>query len=114
MGRKVLNLDRTPLSLTPGPEPKAIASGDERADECNETFGMDFENYIVGPLYRDRGNYQMSHAGFVAGMADIRGRLWDLGWRSATFSEIDKRIASDQWSRHERPDRTERYGRKYG
>lgn len=107
-------IDPEALSFAPGAEPEPIASDDERAGECNETFGMDFENYIVGPLYEDRANYEMSHAVFVAGVADVRGRVWDLGWRSASFSEIDRRIASDQWRRHERPDRTERYGKKYG
>ena len=108
------SVDPNALSFAAGPGLEPIAKDDERADECNETFGMDFENYIVGPLYEDRGNYEMSHAGLLAGMADIRARLWDLGWRSVSHSEIDKRIASDQWHRHGRPDRTERYGKKYG
>jgi hypothetical protein len=102
------------MSFAPGPDPVPIAADDAHAGECNETFGMNFENYIVGPLYEHRGNYEMSHAGFVAGLADVRGRVWDLGWRSARFSEIDKRIRDDHWRRYDRPDHTERYGKKYG
>jgi hypothetical protein len=85
-----------------------------RRGECDQTFGMDFENYIVGPLYEGRGNYQMDHPGFVAGLAEVRGRIRELGWREALVSEIDGQIRDEQWRRHETPDRIERYGKKYG
>lgn len=102
------------LSFEPGAEPDPIRPDDVAAAECNKTFGMDFANYVIGPLYEGRGNYQMEHAGFQAGVADVRGRVWDLGWREAAFGEIDARIRDDQWRRHESPERTERYGKKYG
>jgi len=102
------------LDFGAGLHPEAIANGDQRAQECDRTFGMDFENYIVGPLYEGRSNYQMDHPRFLAGIAEIRGRVWELGWRSATFSEVDKVIGSDQWRRDASPERTERYGKKYG
>jgi hypothetical protein len=107
-------LDIEALEFASGPDPEPIPKDDDRAEECDQTFGTDFENYIVGPLLEDRANYEMDHAGFVAGIADIRGRIWQLGWRANEFAEIDKRIGSDQWRRHESPDRVERYGKKYG
>jgi hypothetical protein len=107
-------IDPTSLSFAPGPEPDPIAGDDAPAAECDKTFGMDFENYIVGALYEGRGNYQMTHEGFLAGLADVRGRVWQLGWRESAFDEIDTRIRDDQWRRHESPKRTERYGKKYG
>ena len=76
-------VDPEALSFTSGREPESIGSNDDREDECNETFGMDFTNYIVGSLYEGRSNYQTDHPRFLAGLAQVRGRVWDLGWRSA-------------------------------
>jgi hypothetical protein len=108
------DVDPKALTFVAAPEPDPIGTEDERKEECDETFGMNFENYIIGPLYADRGNYQMSHRRFVVGLATVRGRIWELGWRSARFAQLDKGIASDQWRRQESPERTERYGKKYG
>ena len=107
-------IDIEALGFGPGPDPEPIPEDDDRAEECDQTFGMDFENYIVGSLFEDRANYQMDHPAFVAGLADVRGRIWNLGWRADDFADIDNRIGSDQWRRHENPDRIERYGKKYG
>lgn len=107
-------IDPKSLSFAPGPDPDPITDDDAAAAECDKTFGMDFENYTVGSLYEGRGNYQMTHEGFLAGLADVRGRVWELGWREVAFGEIDTRIRDDQWRRHESPERTERYGKKYG
>ena len=107
-------VDADSLAFAAGTDPEPIPSDDDRAEECDATFGMDFENYIVGQLYEGRSNYDMSHEAFLAGVADIRGRVWNLGWRKDRFGEIDQRIADDQWRRQDRPDRTERYGKKYG
>jgi hypothetical protein len=107
-------VDPIALHLAAGPEPDLITVDDERAKECDATFGMDFENYTIGSLYDDRGNYQMEHAGFVDGVAEVRGRIWDLGWRSVGFADPDRRIAEDHRRRRPRPDHVERYGKKYG
>lgn len=57
----------------------------------------------------------MSHAGHQAAVAHVRGVVWALGWRTATFDELDRRIAEDAY-RQGRGDRSpvERYGKKYG
>jgi hypothetical protein len=77
---------------------------------------MDFENYTLGRLFDDRGNYDMSHAGHQAAVAHVRGVVWALGWRTATFEALDSRIAEDAYrygGRGNRP-HAERYGKKYG
>ncbi len=76
---------------------------------------MDFENYTLGRLFDDRANYDMDHAGHQAAVAHVRGVVWTLGWRTATFDTTDKRIAEDGY-RHDRSDQAlvERYGKKYG
>lgn len=105
---------RDQLMLAAPPPASPISDDDERAEECDRTFGMDFENYVIGSAIEGRGNYQREHAGYVEAIAEVRGRVWELGWRSALFAEIDRRIAEDQWHGRRRPDRVERYGKKYG
>ncbi len=91
-----------------------IETGDVRADEVEHTLHMDFENYTLGRLFDDRGNYDMNHQGHQAAVAHVRGVVWELGWRSATFESLDGGIADDIYGgRGQRP-RTERYGKKYG
>lgn len=109
-------VDASALPFAAGATSDPIAEDDSRADEVDRTFGMDFENYVVGTLYENRGNYDMHHPAFVAGMAEVRGRVWQLGWRTKRFDEVDRRIRDSiaNRSRQEGPDRTERYGKKYG
>jgi hypothetical protein len=87
-----------------------------RGAEMEGTFRMDFENYTVGGLYDDRANYDRAHEAYRAGLAEMRGRIWELGWRDDRFGSIDRILAEDQWrgGRNDREDRIDRYGKKYG
>jgi hypothetical protein len=108
-------LDALDVTFAAGATPVSLGEDDERGLEAQEIIhGTDFSNYVVGPLYSERGNYDFHHPEWLAGMAEIRGRVWDLGWRAELFSEVDRRIAEDSWRRHERHPRVERYGKKYG
>lgn len=108
------SLSGTWAFATPTPV-QALSKGDPGADEAGRTLHMDFENYTLGRLFDDRGNYDMNHAGHQAAVAHVRGVVWALGWRTATFDALDRRIAEDAY-RHGRADRppVERYGKKYG
>lgn len=92
-----------------------LAKGDSGADEAGQTLNMDFENYTLGRLFKDRGNYDMDHEGHQAAVAHVLGVVWALGWRAASFEKLDSRIAEDGYRRG-RGDRplAERYGKKYG
>lgn len=108
-------LDGPSVVFGAGPEPPRIAEDQEAAQEFNEIFyGTDFSNYVVGALYPDRGNYDFDHAGYTTGIAEIRGRVAELGWSAEAFTPIDRRLAEDSWRRQGQGDRTERYGKKYG
>lgn len=107
-------VDAHALPLAPGPVPETIEKADARAAECNKTFRMDFQNYTVGHLVENRGNYDMEHANLEAILAEIRGRIWNLGWRAGDFEDLDGEIARHGWRQDLRPERTERYGKKYG
>lgn len=81
----------------------------------NAPIHMDFENYTIGRLVRDRSNYDSEHNEYKQVLAQIYWRIYDLGYSLEKFGEIDKRIARDSWnySRHENSGKTDRYGKKY-
>ena len=99
----------TPASVQP------LGKSDAGGDEAGRTLHMDFENYTLGRLFDDRSNYDMNHEGHQAAVAHVRGVVWTLGWRAASFEALDGRIAEDGY-RGGRADRplAERYGKKYG
>lgn len=75
---------------------------------------MDFRNYTVGRLVPSRGNYQDAHPEYQAILKQIKGRMYDLGYRAKRFEEVDRDIPQYQnMSRSESPSKTDRYGKKY-
>lgn len=88
-----------------------IPTSDPRAAEVDRTLHMDFENYTLGRLFRDRGNYQRNHAGHRDAVAHVRGTVWALGWRQTELGAVDAELVSTsrRGSLH-----IERYGKKYG
>jgi hypothetical protein len=100
------------IPFAPGPTVDPISSDDPREAEVDRTLHMDFRNYTLGRLFRDRRNYDMRHAGHIEAVAHVRGTVWALGWREAGLGAVDATLMLDA-SSHE-PARTERYGKKYG
>jgi hypothetical protein len=93
-----------------------LVDGAPGANESDQTLHMDFENYTLGGLFDNRRNYDMEHKGHHAAVAYVRGVVWTLGWRTAEFDVLDRRIAEDAYrygGRGNRP-HAERYGKKYG
>ncbi len=109
-------IDPNQIEFAPGPTPVKLEEQTPEGSEVDQTLGMDFRNYTVGSLYESRGNYDFDHADWNAGISQIRGRVWELGWRSEHFEDIDKRIAEASWrgGHSDDADRVERYGKKYG
>ncbi len=108
-------VDPAALDFAAGPEPAPVGTEDELGEETDHAFYPDFSNYTVGSLYPDRSNYQFDHAEYQAGMAEIRGRVLELGWGQEVFGEIDREIAELEYRapRFQHPGRIERYGKKY-
>lgn len=94
---------------------RPLAKGEDGADEAGRTLHMNFENYTLGRLFENRSNYDMNHAGHQGAVAHVRGVVWALGWRTATFETLDRRIAEDAYRYEGRENRphAERYGKKY-
>lgn len=75
---------------------------------------MDFENYTLGRLVPDRGNYQDDHAEYQAIKKQVMQRIHDLGYSDDTFEDVDRRIARSQApGRQDAPGKLDRYGKKY-
>lgn len=83
--------------------------------EGNAPLGMDFENYTLGRLVKDRRNYDFEHDEYKCVRANIFWRIYDLGYSLDRFGEIDKRIARENlgYGRSAAGGKTDRYGKKY-
>ncbi len=81
----------------------------------NAPIHMDFENYTIGRLIRDRRNYDSEHNEYKKVLSQIYWRIYNLGYSFEDFGEIDKQIARESWnhSRHENAGKADRYGKKY-
>ena len=81
----------------------------------NAPLKMDFENYTLGRLVKDRSNYDFEHLEYRRVRANIFWRIYDLGYSLANFGEIDKRIAgaNQRYGRSADGRKTDRYGKKY-
>lgn len=93
-------------------DPGAIDEAD--VADAKEAIHMDFGNYTIGRLIRDRGNYDYDNPTYQEVRRQIEARIVDLGYSSARFRTIDKAIAEDAWraNRHGAA-KTDRYGKKY-
>ncbi|WP_369244369.1 hypothetical protein [Streptomyces sp. R41] len=87
---------------------------DPNAEECNRTFGLDFENYVIGGAITGRRNYDFKHPAFLIARAEVRARVWELGWREKDFGSIDQAISSSTDHAYGTRRKVERYGKKYG
>lgn len=78
-------------------------------------FRMDFENYTLGSLVPDRGNYNYGHEGYRKVRAQVLWRVEQLGWASELFKGVDRSIANQHhWPRTgSQIKKTDRYGKKY-
>ena len=104
---------RPPFAQIPSPfvDPAEIAEAD--VEDSRSAMHMDFENYTIGRLVPDRGNYEEAHSEYQEVRWQIARRMSDLGY-SAEFSELDRSIAQMQSvSRESDGGKTDRYGKKY-
>jgi hypothetical protein len=104
---------RQPFAQIPSPFVDPAAINDADVEESKRAMHMDFENYTIGRLVPDRGNYQEGHPGYQGVRRQIARRMSDLGY-SAAFSEVDRSITQMQSvSRQSDGGKTDRYGKKY-
>ena len=87
----------------------------EELHGLDSPFRMDFENYTIGGLVPDRGNYDFKHAGYRKVRSQLLWRVEQLGWLSELFKTVDNAIANERhWPRiGSDAKKTDRYGKKY-
>ena len=106
-------VDPATLTFEATPPPPMMTDDDPNAEECDRTFGMDFENYVIGSAISGRGNYDFQHDGFRRARGEVMARVWNLGWRAGLLGDVDRSIAETAY-RFGREGKVERYGKKYG
>ena len=119
--RKLFSKEEVALTRTPCTDGGRIVWQDIEADGqeiggADSPFRMDFENYTLGSLVEDRGNYDFEHAGYRKVRAQILWRVKQLGWTPEKFQPIDRAIASDRRGYGRTVDehhKVDRYGKKY-
>jgi len=81
----------------------------------NAPIHMDFENYTIGRLIKDRRNYDSEHKEYKQVLSQIYWRIYNLGHSLEKFGEIDKQISRSNWRHYSREHigKIDRYGKKY-
>lgn len=76
---------------------------------------MDFKNYTLGRLVQNRSNYDFEHEEYNKIKSEIYWRIFDLGYDTEQFADIDIRINNQnfRFSRDDNGSKTDRYGKKY-
>ena len=77
---------------------------------------MDFGNYTLGSLVKDRGSYNFEHPEYKQVRANIFWRIYDLGFSLDSFRDIDSSLGGENYRKYGRSangGKTDRYGKKY-
>jgi hypothetical protein len=102
------------LTFAVPPPAGVMAEDDPNAAECSRTFGMDFENYVLGSTIEGRSNYDFDHPEFRRARGEVMARVWSLGWRADLLGGVDRAIAEARDRLSGSRANVERYGKKYG
>ena len=81
-------------------------------DAIGHAIQMDFGNYTIGRLIRDRGNYDFKNLDYVQVRAKIERRIFELGYREEMFKDVDAQIGRVSWNARDH-EKVDRYGKKY-
>ena len=106
------HIDR-PLQYLKSPFPAAHQITDDEFESAECAFRMDFENYTLGRLVKDRRAYDYADEDYSSIRRRIRWRVNNLGFSHSRFDAVDRLI--ERSSSHGRGDhaKVDRYGKKY-
>jgi hypothetical protein len=98
---------------SPFPEPSKVRS--RTVEAAKQAMHMDFSNYTLGRLIRNRPNYDMKNNEYVRVRKQICWRIINLGYSFDRFKEVDSEIMRyDSYGRtNSDGSKIDRYGKKY-
>jgi hypothetical protein len=103
-----------PFDHLHSPFPAAHSITDAQIAGIGDAMRMDFENYTLGRLMRDRGNYDFENATYKEVRRQIEFRIADLGYSPGRFGKLDIAISQNEWHRgRQESAKVDRYGKKY-
>ena len=79
----------------------------------NSPLGLDFANYTLGRIIRDRRNYDFESPEYLKVRGQIMWRMYILGYSLEVFGSLDQWIARAHGVGRNDPGKTDRYGKKY-
>ncbi|MFZ5960464.1 hypothetical protein ACOXVJ_23420 [Pseudomonas knackmussii] len=97
----------TPSTFASDGTPDPVIAG-----EIESSIQMDFGNYTIGRLIPNRSNYDSKNPEYVRVRAKIERRIFDLGYRTERFKNVDRDIGSTSWNARDE-EKVDRYGKKY-
>lgn len=81
----------------------------------NSAIHMDFGNYTLGRLVRNRSNYDYKHGEYKKVRKQIEWRIGNLGYTEQAFRSVDAEIGRSSFYAEQRgAAKVDRYGKKYG
>lgn len=104
---------RPPFAHLPELMPAARVLTRRRKADVEPALHLDFNNYTLGHLVPGRQNYDFRNREYQRVRNQLLRRMYQLGYSSSQFKEIDDLIGRFNWDRGNRPDKTDRYGKKY-
>ncbi len=115
LGRRDRRLLRPPFSNMRLRIPNGDRIREEDVSAADSALHMDFRNYTMGRLVRDRANYDDTHEEYLRLRRQLKWRILQLGYAPERFEKADRSIAGDNsaYGRREDGAKTDRYGKKY-
>jgi hypothetical protein len=104
---------RPPFAHLPELMPAARVLTQRRKSDVEPALHLDFNNYTLGHLVPGRQNYDFRNREYQRVRDQLLRRMHQLGYSSSKFKQIDDLIGRFNWDRANRPDKTDRYGKKY-
>jgi hypothetical protein len=113
LGKRKLSLIANPPKIK-GIFPNDKLISKEVCSLADKAIHMDFENYTIGGLVKNRRNYDSKNPEYGAILKKIKWRIIDIGYTPTLFENLDQGIGNSEFSRNRSDkNKTERYGKKY-
>ena len=101
----------SPFPAVKSPFPPMSALG--RMNKNEHLFHHGFENYTIGALFPDRGNYNFKHKKYAIALRQIKWRIKNLGYDEDKFTKWERQIGMFGYYDASDYGKIDRYQKKY-